>query len=189
MIPRGQVTLGVLAGGRGSRLGGTDKAWCGYRGRALIDRVLDAMGEGFAARAISHPQADPRFAARGLTAVPDRHDGFHGPLAGIDALLSVCATPWLLTVPVDVRELPDDLHLRLAGATARPSHGAVAEDADGLQPLLALWPVAAAGPLVASALAHGRGAVHPLVAALDLAHVAWPDRVFGNLNTPDDFLR
>ena len=189
MIPRGQVTLGVLAGGRGSRLGGADKAWCEYRGRALIDRVLASAGEGFAARAISHPQADPRFAARGLAAVADRRGGFRGPLAGIDALLSACATPWLLTVPVDVRELPEDVYPRLAGAVAVPTRGAVAVDAEGLQPLLALWPVAAAYPAVASALTDGRSAVHPLMAELDFAPVAWPGRVFGNLNTPDDFLR
>lgn len=189
MIPHGQVTLGVLAGGRGSRLGGADKAWCEYRGHALVDRVLHALSGGFAARLISHPGADPRFAARGLTAVADRQDGFRGPLAGIDALLSECATPWLLTVPVDVCELPDDLFTRLARAAALPSRGAVAGDAEGLQPLLSLWPVDAARPAVISALADGPGAVHPLVAGLGLAPVAWPDRVFGNLNTPDDFLR
>lgn len=39
MIPRGDLTLGILAGGRASRLGGIDKAWLERGGTAQVTRI------------------------------------------------------------------------------------------------------------------------------------------------------
>ena len=39
MIPRGDLTLGILAGGRGSRLGGRDKAWLQRGGIPQVLRI------------------------------------------------------------------------------------------------------------------------------------------------------
>ena len=47
----------VLAGGRGSRLGGVDKGAVPVAGRALLDRVLDAVSG--ALRAASGPEEPP----------------------------------------------------------------------------------------------------------------------------------
>ena len=49
--------------------------------------------------------------------------------------------PWLLVLPVDVFDLPENLFERLA-QLASPQ-GAWLRDAGGLQPLLGLWPAAA----------------------------------------------
>lgn len=184
MIVRSRIALGILAGGRGSRLGGVDKAWCVYDGHSLLERTVDALGSGFAECLISHPCADPRFQAMGLRQVPDLRPGQRGPLAGLESLLAHTGAPWLLTVPVDLRELPGDACERLA---AGGGSGAVAVDEDGRQPLLALWPVAPGLRLVRAALDVGAGAVHPLLDELGMASVRFPGLRFGNLNTPEDF--
>jgi molybdopterin-guanine dinucleotide biosynthesis protein A len=75
----------------------------------------------------------PRMACQ---AVVDRDPAGIGPLGGLEALASACATPWLLTVPVDVVDTNDCLLRTLASAGGE---GAVAEDDDGLQPLVALY--------------------------------------------------
>ncbi len=180
------LTLGLLAGGRATRLGGIDKAWADWRGRPLIAHVLDALApqHAFAARWVSVNRDPQRYPALGLHAVADRCAGFPGPLAGIDALLDACTSSHLLTLPVDLRTLPSDLVPRLLAAGAG---GAVARDGSGLQPLVAVWPVARARPVVAAALASGDTAVHRVVAALALPVVGFPDIHFGNLNTPADF--
>lgn len=181
---RSDVALGILAGGQATRLGGADKAWAIHRGKTLIEQVLRAMGDGFAARLVSANRNLGRHEAVGLRAVPDRISGFPGPLAGIDALLAACEAPLLLTVPVDLRAIPLDLVARLLAAG---DGGAVAEDASGLQPLVAVWPVARARVAVSGAFARGETAAHRLVSTLALPVVRFPEADFGNLNTPADF--
>ena len=179
------ITLGIIAGGRATRLGGVDKAWAIYNEQPLVERTLRAMGDGFAARLVSANRHSDRYSAVGLQAIPDRVAGFPGPLAGLDALLLACTAPWLLTVPVDLRDIPVDLVARMQAAG---DGGAVAVDAGGLQPLIALWPVARARTAAAAALARGDGAVHRVVKELGLSIVRFDDADFGNLNTPGDFL-
>ncbi|MBK7859478.1 MAG: NTP transferase domain-containing protein [Archangiaceae bacterium] len=41
MVPKEQLTLAILAGGRARRLGGLDKGTLLYQGRSLLDRLLD----------------------------------------------------------------------------------------------------------------------------------------------------
>jgi len=185
VIARDQVSLGILAGGQATRLGGRDKAWVEYRGNSLLMRTLGMLGDGYAAKLISHPTDSHRFAALGLSSVPDLRPGFPGPLAGIEALLAQCRSDWLLTMPVDMREIPDHLCELLLASSA--GQGAVVRDGDGLQPLVCLWPVVSALPRVTAALDGGDGAVHRVIAALCLhVHDISPSRM-GNLNQPADF--
>lgn len=176
------TTLGILAGGRASRLGGRDKAWLERDGVPLVLALARRLAPGTDAVLVSANSAAERYAAHGLRAVPDRVAGI-GPLGGLDALAAACATPWLLTLPVDVVSVNGGLlrDLRDAGAT-----GAFAEDDDGPQPLAALWPVAALRDALAPALASGDHSVHALQSRLGLARVRFAGARFGNLNTPGD---
>ena len=183
--PEAHITLGILAGGRAVRLGGSDKAWAVYRGETLIERTLRALGDAFATRLVSANRGFGRYARLGMRPVRDRTQDFPGPLAGLDALLADCKTPLLLSVPVDLRTIPPGLVQRLLSAG---EGGAVAQDASGLQPLIALWPVERARVAVARALAGGERAAHRVVAQLELPVVRFDGADFGNLNTPDDFL-
>jgi len=185
MIADADVTLGILAGGLATRLDGDDKAWSIYRGEPLIERTLHALGDAFATWLVSANDGFARYAGLGVRPVGDRVQGFPGPLAGLDALLAFCETPWLLSVPVDLRTIPHDLVARLRAAG---EGGAVAQDASGLQPLIALWPVERARIAVSQALAAGEYAAHRVIAQLDLPVVRFDGADFGNLNTPDDFL-
>ena len=180
-----EATLGIFAGGRATRLGSIDKAWAIYRGETLIARMLRAVGDAFAARLVSANRDPDRYTLLGLHAVSDRIADFPGPLAGLDALLAACSTPLLMTVPVDLRTVPSDLVVRLLAAG---EDGAIARDANGLQPLVTLWPVARARIAVADALARDEHAVHRIVATLALPVMRFDGADFGNLNTPDDFL-
>lgn len=189
MPARDQITLGILAGGMGQRLGGVDKAFVDLLGQTLLARTLAAMGEGYAQVLVSHNRADPRVAQSGACAVADLRADFPGPLAGIEALLHAASSRWLLTVPVDLRVLPTMLPEILSKARfgAADCDGIVLTDADGLQPLIALWPVVEARIATTRALNAGELAVHQVVESLRFAiHDVSPLRL-GNLNTPADF--
>ncbi len=184
MIPRTAITLGVLAGGRGQRLGGRDKAWVLHHNKTLLQHTLSAFPGGYAERLVSAREDDARFDRMGLRAVFDQRPGFAGPLAALEALCAACTTPWLLSVPVDVQRIPDDLPDALRGAVARD--GVVVKDATGLQPLIGLWRTAALQAAVSDLLEAGESAAHRLVSRLDLARMDISPRLLANLNTPDD---
>jgi molybdopterin-guanine dinucleotide biosynthesis protein A len=191
-VPEG-ITLGILAGGRATRLDGADKAALSYDGRGLLERTLAALhSPGDAGCLLSHrdPVGGENMAgANGLQVVTDLRGGQPGPLAGLEALLEATRTPWLLTAPVDLRDIPDDLGARLracASAMGAPQATVVA-DADGLQPLVALWPVAPSLAAVRAALDAGRLAVRGMLAALPHRVLDIAPHRLGNLNTLQDF--
>jgi len=177
------VTLGILAGGQGSRLGGIDKAWLCRDGIPQVLRWRRRFRHETAAILVSSNRPDPRWQQHGLTTVPDRHPDC-GPLSGLDALASACVTPYLFTVPVDLIEIgPGLLQALAAKATGA---GVAAEDRDGPQPLLALWHLATLKHHFAAAFASGDYSVRRLQQRLQIHTCDWQGAPFGNLNTPDD---
>jgi molybdopterin-guanine dinucleotide biosynthesis protein A len=186
VIDFAHTTLGILAGGRATRLNGADKALLEFQGVPLLQRTLLAFPEAYDQRLLSHNRAANTERLAGLRVIADRRADFPGPLAALEALTAACATPWLLTVPVDCRCIPPSLASELIAA-AGPD-GAVVSDIDGLQPLVALWRVAALTPAIAEAFSNGDLAAHRLVAKLRMQiHDISPHHL-GNLNTPADFL-
>lgn len=184
MIAPDQITLGILAGGRATRLGGADKAWLQRGGIDQATRWRDRFVGEVGAMLISANRQLERCTLAGLEPVPDRLAGNLGPLAGLDALAGACRTPWLLTIPVDLVVI--EPHLLAGLIESAHVDGACACDDDGLQPLIALWRVDALRAAVAAAVAAGELAVQGLHHRLDIAQVHFPRVRFGNLNTPAD---
>ena len=182
MLPASQVTLGILAGGRATRLDGRDKAWLTRGGTPQVLRIARRFGAECSAVCVSANRDLDAYVGHGLNAVSDRYPDI-GPMGGIDALLVACRTPWLLTLPVDLVDANDCLLRTLAAAGGV---GAVAEDDDGLQPLVALYRAdALRDPLQRAITAH-QYSVQLLQAQLGLQVVRFSGFRFGNLNTPED---
>jgi molybdopterin-guanine dinucleotide biosynthesis protein A len=182
---RSNLTLGILAGGRATRLGGLDKAWLLRDGRPQVLRWRERFDHEVGSVLVSANRDLARYQAAGLATVVDAVAGL-GPLAGLAALADACRTPWLLTVPVDLVGVNECLLPTLVAM--RAADGALACDDDGEQPLVALWRVAALGPAVAAALAGDDAAVHALQRRLDVAVVRFAGVRFGNLNTASDLV-
>ena len=179
------LTLGMLAGGRASRLGGRDKAWLERDGQPQVMRLQHAFAPRVARVLVSANAALDRYAAHGLATVQDRIPDA-GPLSGLDALVAATTTPWLLTLPVDLVHV--DTRLLPMLALLAGDMGAYAIDDDGVQPLVALWPVARARPAIDAAFARGDYAIRGLQQALGMQAVRLDGVRFGNLNTPDDLI-
>lgn len=182
MIVRGDVTLGILAGGRASRLGGRDKAWLQHDGVPQVLRIARRFAGECGTVLVSANRDLPRYGEHGLAAVEDRIADI-GPLGGLDALASACETPWLLTIPVDIVDANDCLLRTLATASG---DGAVAEDDDGLQPLVALYRLESMRDAVAAAVDARAFSVQAMQARIPLPRVRFHGLRFGNLNTPED---
>ncbi|MEO6155610.1 MAG: molybdenum cofactor guanylyltransferase [Thermomonas sp.] len=181
-MERSQVTLGILAGGRALRLGGRDKAWLQRAGIPQVVRLARSFDAECGSVLVSANASLARYAEQSLSVVSDKVSDV-GPLAGLQTLADACTTPWLLTLPVDVIGTNECLLRTLAKAG---DDGAVAEDDDGLQPLVALYRVETLRVAIAAALAASEHAIHAMQARLDMPRVCFRGLRFGNLNTPED---
>jgi len=119
-IPPEQITGLVLAGGRGSRMGGIDKGLQLHLGRPLALQALLRLQPQVGAVMVNANRNLGAYASMGVPVWPDAlasgGESYPGPLAGFLAGLAHCGTPYLATVPCDTPNFPADLVERLAAA-------------------------------------------------------------------------
>lgn len=134
----------VLAGGRGTRMEGRDKALVPLGGRPLAGHVLARLRPQVGTLAVNANGDPARFGDLECPVLPDTVGGHPGPLAGILAGIGWAAriegTTHLLSVSVDTPFLPGDLADRLAAA-ATDARIAVAASSGRRHPVCALWPL------------------------------------------------
>lgn len=118
MIERNDITAVILAGGRGSRMGGVDKGLQNFNGLPLALHTLTRLqlGNGVGEIMVNANRNLGAYESFGHPVWPDAQADYPGPLAGFLTGLEHCETPYLLTVPCDTPMLPLDLAPRLAAA-------------------------------------------------------------------------
>jgi len=114
-----EVTGVILSGGRGSRMGGVDKGLLPFRGRTMLEWVLERIEPQVAEVLISANQNLDRYLAFGHPVLTDRISGYAGPLAGLHAGLCVARCELVMMVPCDSPFLPLDLVRRMTDALER----------------------------------------------------------------------
>jgi molybdopterin-guanine dinucleotide biosynthesis protein A len=131
------ITGLILAGGRGSRMGGSDKGLQNFHGLPLALQTLmrlQLQSLPLQEVLINANRNLSAYESLGVPVWPDSIDGFAGPLAGFQTGLERCETPLLLTVPCDTPLFPLDLVERLAAALLDQNADmamAAAPEADG----------------------------------------------------------
>lgn len=123
MIHISDITGLILAGGRGSRMGGVDKGLQNFNGMPLALHTLLRLSPQVGEVMVNANRNLSAYESFGAPVWPDGLADYAGPLAGFLTGLERCETPWLVTVPCDTPLFPQDLVQRLADAAAR-------EDAD-----------------------------------------------------------
>lgn len=167
----------VLAGGRGSRLGGVDKASLDLDGETLLARVLRAVGG--ARRVVVVGEVD----APGAIVVQEepRHAG---PAAAIGAGMVEVAAPHVLVVACDQPFLADAVGMLLSGVRG---DGAIAVDAEGRrQHLMSVLDTAALRSSISARSTLVDLSVRALLAPLDLAEIVVPHRAALDIDTWHD---
>ena len=116
------ITGLILAGGRGSRMGGVDKGLQNHLGLPLALHALMRLTPQVGHTMINANRNLGAYESFGVPVWPDPVGDYAGPLAGFLAGLERCETPLLLTVPCDTPNFPEDLAERLG--TALEAEGA-----------------------------------------------------------------
>lgn len=118
MINPTDITGLILAGGRGSRMGGIDKGLQNFNGLPLALHTLTRLqiGGGVGSIMLNANRNLAAYESFGVSVWPDVLADYAGPLAGFLTGLERCETSFLVTVPCDTPLLPLDLVTRLAQA-------------------------------------------------------------------------
>ena len=119
MIDPNDITGLVLAGGRGSRMGGADKGLQTHCGVPLALHALLRLQPQVGHAMINANRNLGAYESFGVPVWPDALPDFAGPLAGFLAGLERCETSWMVTVPCDSPDFPLDLVERLASEAER----------------------------------------------------------------------
>ncbi len=210
MIHHEDITGLVLAGGRGSRMGGVDKGLQRHQGVPLALHALLRLQPQVGAVLVNANRNLSAYESFGAPVWPDAAVGaepFAGPLAGFLAGLEHCETPYLATVPCDSPNFPLDLVERLAAALVAEDAdlamaatlGAAQQDrssaADAAPPALQLQPVfcllkASLLDSLVAFIHSGRRKIDRWTAQHRCATVVFDDAsAFDNANTADELAR
>lgn len=186
-----KVAAVILAGGRGERLGGVNKALLEIGGRSFIDRAVEiAQGSDPILIAVGRHAFD---VPSGTVAIPDLDSDYAGPLAGVAAAIEHLGTTGagaLLSIAVDTPFFPADFLVR-AVPLLNEAQVVIGAHAGQDYPTNALWRVDAiagladdvrkgAAPRSLKQLAERLGSLR-----LDYAGLV-ADDPFRNANTPED---
>ena len=194
MIPTDHVTGLVLAGGRGSRMGGVDKGLQNHLGIPLALHAMQRLSPQVGAVMISANRHLDAYESFGVPVWPDAMADYPGPLAGFLAGLEHCTTPYLVTVPCDTPNFPTDLVARLAaGLISQDAQIAIAatREAEGvqLQPVFCLMASGLKDSLT-EFIASGQRHVERWTALHRCATVVFDDAAaFANANTAQELQR
>ena len=187
-MPAAELTAVILAGGRGSRLGGRDKGLLRYRGRLFCEHQLDALRPQVSQVLINANRNQDRYAALGAALVDDELSDYQGPLAGVHAALGHIKTDWLLSVPCDAPNIAPDYARRMQQAAKQADCLiAVAYDGTREQPVYLLIHRALHDNL-AEYLSAGERKIDKWYQAAGYVRAAFEDRagMFVNANTLEE---
>jgi molybdopterin-guanine dinucleotide biosynthesis protein A len=185
------LTVAILAGGRGSRLGGVDKAALDVAGRPLMEHVLATVGP--LARDIIVVANDDRLAGDPrLTLIrdPEPHAGV---LPALLAALDAAITPLLFLLACDMPFVERGV-IRYLLSRAADTDAVVPHVAGRDQPMHAVYRVATCRVAVRAALARGDRRMTAFLADVRTCRVSEDElrefdpalRSFVNINTPAD---
>jgi len=183
-----EITVVILAGGRGRRMGGKDKGLVKFNGSPLIEHVLSAVSTQAGQLIINANRNLEEYRHYGFPVVSDTMADYQGPLAGFASSMAAANTDFIVTIPCDSPLPPADLVQRLVDALQdEDAELAVAHDGNRLQPVFALIKVSLL-PSLQEFLRRGDRKIDLWYAQHKMAKADFSDipETFLNINTPGD---
>lgn len=187
-VTRNDITVVILAGGRGRRMGGKDKGLVPYGNIELIKHVIDAIAQQTTQIIINANRNLDQYRRFGYPVVEDTLSGYQGPLSGFLASMSVVSTGYILTLPCDGPIVTKDyLQKMLQALNDSNSDLVVASDGNRMQPVYALIPVCLQQDL-GQFLEGGDRKIDLWYARHNVNQVEFPSELglFTNINTPEE---
>lgn len=183
------MTIVILAGGLGTRIGG-NKGLQLLNGKPLVSWVFEAVKHNQVEVLINANTLLDEYRHLGCRVISDQMQNWPGPLAGLQAALNSVHTEYVMTVPCDTPFLPVNLIQRLYDALkASDMEAAVVKTAGFRHPTVALYKISVL-PRLDAYLASGKRKVNDWLDSLQLIEVIFDHAGdFENINTLEDMAR
>ena len=168
-------------------MGGQDKGLIMFSGQPLVKHLLTMISPQVSAVMINANRNKETYATYGHMVVSDELNDFQGPLAGYSVALQAAATPFIVVLPCDGPNIPDNLVERLMKAlNDEDAEIAVAHDGERMQPVYALIKTALQSDLL-EFLSTGERKIDRWYAQHKTALADFSDMptIFHNINTPE----
>jgi len=194
-----EITLLILAGGRGQRMHGEDKGLMHWRGKPMVEHIIqqlnffdiDFPADKIIISANRNLSTYKKYAAHVVDdKLSNSNDDYQGPLAGISTAMHISTTAYLFCLPCDAPALPSDLLTNLWHCLQlQKKTSALCHDGNRLQPLFSLISCQHE-TLLNDFLQQGRRKVHDFMALIDpaICDFSAQQKHFHNFNCPDDML-
>ena len=183
-----KITGLILAGGKASRMGGSDKGLIAFKGQPMVAHVIQRLSPQVDEILINANREIETYQSLGFTVIADEISDFAGPLAGLHAGMKAAKTEFLLSVPCDSPLLPEDLSQRLMAALElQQADIAVAKTGEQHHPVFCLCRTSLAQDLESFLNAGGRK-VEGWQKQHAHVEVSFDDNssAFSNVNTPEE---
>jgi molybdopterin-guanine dinucleotide biosynthesis protein len=189
----------ILAGGKGRRMGGKDKALIPLLDRPLLSYVLESISGHVAPIALNINTNLDKFSEFGYQIIEDPIKGHLGPLAGILASLNWARQlnqKWVMTLPCDTPFLPKNIVKEMIKLKNKELDVdlVVAQSKGYNHPVIALWK-SDLNLKLEKALNEGIRKIDIFTSSLKVAYVDF-DKInnenfdpFTNLNSPLDLIK
>ena len=185
---RNDITLAVLAGGAGTRMGGP-KGSLIIQGRPILEYLLDCYAWTGPTMLVLAPDVDRPAGAERFSAVTSDPTAGLGPLQGILTALEQAMTQSALVTTVD---MPGIAHAHLSWLSEQRSiHGVMTKHDGQVEPFPSLFR-SSARPAIEQQLADQRRSVQGLLKLPGFIAIEspkdWRPDTWTNLNTPQDVM-
>jgi molybdopterin-guanine dinucleotide biosynthesis protein A len=133
------VTGLVLAGGRGSRMGGCNKGLLNYKQKPLVVYAAQNLMSVAKQILVCSNTEKEAYLTLGFTVIDDGEFAWQGPLAGINAGFEACDSAFLAIIACDQLTLPEYIYPTLLKAAQNSSaKAAFASDGNRMHPTCAV---------------------------------------------------
>jgi molybdopterin-guanine dinucleotide biosynthesis protein A len=180
----------VLAGGRGSRLGGVDKPALEIDGRSLLTLALDAVA---GAQCVVVVRGDDDVQVDGRVCRVVERPRWSGPAAAVEAGLAELdrradgGSGLVAVVAADLPRVAEALRMLWRSPLGARADGVLAIDPGGRdQPLLAVYRASALRDALHTAQPVAGLGIHRVISTLKLARVPLAADLCADVDTPDD---
>lgn len=121
-IPREEVALLLLAGGKSRRMNGQNKGLLRVQGRSLLEFQLERLQPELTGLEvlISANTNLAEYSHYGYPVVEDVLPGHLGPLSGIYSAMQHTQRHWILSLPCDIPNIPRDYLPRMLNMAKQP---------------------------------------------------------------------
>ncbi|MBL4585134.1 MAG: molybdenum cofactor guanylyltransferase [Pseudomonadales bacterium] len=172
-----------------------DKGLLLFKQKPLVSHLIDRFGSQLESVSISCNRNFEQYQQFGCPLIRDQEADFAGPLAGIEAGLAACTTPYLLVIPCDMPLLPKSLIEKLWQPIVDQTHSnqinseennliTVARGGQQLQVLVMILPVSCQSS-IKQYLSDDRHSVHGWLKKQTVQEVVFPNEEsrFININS------